>query len=200
MKKKNELKTLTIRGPEQRRAITSPLRMELLGLFVDRKQLSVAQLAERLGRPATALHYHVGILQKAGLLRRVGFNRSGRRPEALYLPVADAFMLETAKDDPKASAKAALKAMSTAFRMAERDLEAALANPASRQSGPGRSMFGARVHLRLSRKDLAEVNRHLRNIEKIITRVNKTHKPSPTDTFVSLTVALLPLRNREVKP
>ena len=200
MTKRSPQKTLTLRSAKQRRAFASPLRLELIGLFLNREPLSVAGMAERLGRPATALHYHVGILEKAGLLRRVGLNRSGRRPEALYLPVADLFKIEQAKDDPAASAQTALKAMSTAFRMAERDLEAALTSPASGSSGPYRNMFGARrLHCRLSRKDLAELNRRLRDIEKMLSRLHKTHEPSPDDAFVSLTVALLPLRNREIQ-
>ena len=197
MKKEGKPRTMILRSEQQRRAVTSPLRMELLGQFLDRKPLSVAQLAERMGRPATALHYHVGVLEKAGLLRRAGRQRSGRRPETLYRPVADLFKMEHTKDDPEASAESALKTMSTAFRMAESDMRAALTNPATRTAGPQRNAFGIRVHCRLSRKDLAELNRHLRAIEKTLGRVHKYHEPSPNDSFVSLTLALMPLRNRE---
>jgi predicted ArsR family transcriptional regulator len=192
-------KILTIRTKEQKKAIASPLRMELLGLFTDRNPLSVAQMADRVGRPATALHYHVGMLEKTGLLRRTGHNRSGRRPEALYLPAADLFKLEQRRGDPS-DAESALKTLSTAFRMAERDMKAALTHPATRSTGPHRNAYGARMHCRLSKKDLAELNRHLRAIEKMLSRSHKTHEPSPNDAFVSLTVALMPLRNREVKP
>ena len=79
-------------------------------------------------------------------------------------------------------------------------MKAAITAPSTKTSGPQRNMIGARVHCRLTKKDLAELNRHLRAIQKMIERVMKSHKPSPSDSFVSLTVALMPLRNREVKP
>jgi len=188
-----------LRTEEQRRAIASPLRLELLGLFVDRKPLSVAEIAQRMGRPATAIHYHVRVLEKAGLLRREGRKRSARRPEVLYLPVADAFKMEHRRDAPDETAAAALKTLSMAFRIAERDMQAALTNPNSKSSGPYRNVYGGRMHCRLSKQDLAELNRHLRAIEKMLFRANRSRERSPSDTFVSLTLALMPLRNREVQ-
>lgn len=198
--KSRKPKVFTIREDQQRRAISSPLRMELIGLFTDGAPLSVATIAERMGRPATAIHYHVRVLEKAGLLRRVGKKQSGRRPEALYLPVADLFKMEQARDAPEETAAMALKAMATAFRMAERDMKAAFTNPNSKSAGPYRNVFGARMHCRLSKKKLAELNRHLRDIEKMLLRGHRTHEPSPDDAFVSFTVALMPLRNREAQP
>jgi predicted transcriptional regulator len=190
-------KTMVLRTEEQRRAFTSPFRMELIGLFLDREPLSVAQMAQRMGRSATSLHYHVGVLEKAGLLKRVGTQRAGRRSEGLYLPAADLFKVEQEREDV-AAAKDALKTLSTAFRMAESDLRAALHDPRSKSGGPYRNLYGARVHCRMSKKDLAELNRHLRAIEKMLSQVQRKHEPSTDDQFVSLTLALMPLRNREV--
>jgi len=189
---------MTLRTDEQRRAFSSPLRLELIGLFTDQQPLSVAQMAERMGRPATALHYHVGILEKAGLLQRVGKQRKGRRSEVLYLPIADMFKMEQERDDKEAAALA-LKTLATAFRMAESDMRSALTNPDSKSLGPHRNVYGARMHCRISKKDLAELNRHLRAIEKMLSHSHKTHEPAPSDQFVSLTLALMPLRNREVQ-
>jgi len=200
-------KTMKLSTDEQHRAIASPQRLELLGLFIDQDQMSVVQLAERMGRPATAIHYHVRVLVKAGILRRAGERRSGRRPEALYETTADTFALAmerpknaaAAAGDAGPAGAAAVKTLTAAFRMAVRDMEAGLTDPATRSTGPGRNMFGVRVHCRLAKKDLAELNRHLRSIEKMLSRIRKTHKPSKNDSFVSLTLALMPLRNREVQ-
>ncbi len=192
-------RTLTLRSGAQRRAIASPLRLELIGLFVDGKPLSVAQIARRMGRPATAIHYHVRLLERAGLLRRVGEQRSGSRSEALYRPVAEVFEMEapghTASEDPEA----AIKTLSMAFRMAVGDMRAAFEDSTVRTSGPGRNFVGGRFHCRLSKAELAELNRHLRHIEKMLSRAPSTAEPSPHDTFISLTLALMPLRNREVQ-
>ena len=197
-KKQSKIKALILRTEEQRRAVGSPLRLEIIGLFTERKPLSVAQIAQGMGRPATAIHYHVRVLEKAGLLRQAGRKRGARRPEALYIPTADVFKLEHRRDAPEVTAAAALKTLSLAFRMAERDMQAALTNPKSKSSGPYRNVFGSRMHCRLSKQDLAELNRHLRDIEKLLVRNSSSHKPSPSDTFVSVTLALMPLRNREV--
>ncbi len=83
--------------------------------------------------------------------------------------------------------------------MAERDMKAALTDPGTKSAGPYRNIFGARIHCRLSKQDLAQLNHHLRDIEKLLTLSRKTHEPSKDDSFVSLTVALMPLRNREVQ-
>ncbi len=197
-KKERKPKVFIIREDEQRRAFTSPIRMELIGLFSEGVPLSVSMIAERMGRPATAIHYHVRVLEKAGLLKRAGKTQSGRRPEALYLPVADLFKMEADRQAPEETAAMALKTMATAFRMAERDMKAALTDPKSKTAGPYRNVFGARVHCRLSKKELSELNRHLRGIEKLLSRSHQAHEPSPDDAFVSFTVALMPLRNREV--
>ena len=199
-KRSRKTRVKVLRTEEERRAVASPLRLELIGLFVVGDPLSVAQIGECMGRPATAIHYHVRLLEKAGILRQVGRQRSGSRSEALYLPVADVFKMEQPRDAPEEVSAVMLKTMSTAFRMAERDMKAALTNPSSKTSGPYRNVLGARMHCRLSKKDLAELNRHLRAIEKMLTRAAKDHEPSPGDSFLSLTLALMPLRNREVQP
>ncbi len=195
--KTTKRKVLKIRTEEQRRAIGSPLRMELISLFTERRPLSVAQMAERMGRPATAMHYHVRVLEKAGLLRRAGQDRSGRRPETLFVPAADLFMLE--HDKGEMDPEAAIKTLSMAFRLAVTDMKYALDNPSTRSEGGQRNFFGMRLHCRMSKKQLAELNRQLRDIEKTLTRLRKTQTPSPDDIFISLTLALMPLRNREVQ-
>lgn len=187
-----------LRTQAQQKAFASPLRLELVGLFTDGEPKSVADMAELVGRPASAIHYHVRVLEKAGLFKRHGERHSARKPEALYVPTADVFEMGARKSNPEEAAKTAVKTLTTAFRMAERDLKAAMADPKTRPTGPHRNAFGARLHCRLTKKELAELNRHLRAIEKMLVRAAGTRKPSPDDQFVSLTLALMPLRNREV--
>lgn len=190
---------MTIRREDQRRVFASPQRIEIIGLFMEREPLSVADIAARIGRPASAVHYHVNVMSKAGILRRVGERRDGKRPEALYAPVAEMFQMAQRQGD-EAGAKDALKTMSVAFRMALSDMKAALTDPHVKTDGPHRNTYGTRVHCRLSRKDLAELNRHLAAIQELALRAQKNHEPTKSDSFVSLTIALMPLRNREAQP
>ena len=96
------------------------------------------------------------------------------------MPVAEMFQMEQKQGDEAASHDA-LKTMSVAFRMALSDMKAALTNPNVKTDGPHRNTFGARVHCRLSKKDLAEFNRHLMAIQKLAFRGHKNRKPSKND-------------------
>jgi len=149
-----------------------------------------------MGRAAGSLYHHVGILEKAGLLRREGTRPKGKRHEALFAPVALRIELEAQSSDDDA-VQQVVKTMASAFRMAERDLAAALQREDIRQEGQERNLFATRMHLRASPKVLAGINKHLLAIEKlVIAEAAKTPKPSPDDQHLSLTMALLPLKGR----
>jgi AcrR family transcriptional regulator len=197
---RKRLTTHVIRGEAQQRAVVSPLRLEIMGQFANGQPLSVKEIAERMGRPATAIHYHVGLLERSGLLKKTGERRAGRRREALYLPVADIIAVpgttEAADDSERA---VSLKAMASAFRMVERDMKAALADPKTRTKGKHRNFFGTRAHCRMNRDDLAELNRHLDAIQKMLGEACRRNAPSDDDEFFSLTLALMPLPDRSAK-
>jgi len=199
--KTQQLKTHMIKGEAQKRAIASPLRLEIMGQFATGHPLSVKEIAERMGRPPSAIHYHVRLLVRSGLLIKSGERREGRRIEALYRPVADVFAVPgTNTDSPEADNEVALKTMTTAFRMAERDMKAALAGSHARSEGKHRNFFGTRLHCRLSRQELAALNRHLDAIQKTLAAAHHHDTPRDDDEFLSLTLALMPLPDRAAKP
>ena len=78
-------------------------------------------------------------------------------------------------------------------------MRAAMSDPGTKSTGPYRNFFGGRIHCRLGKKELAEFNQLLRKIEKMLWTNHVTHKPSNDDSFVSFTVALMPLQKREVQ-
>jgi DNA-binding transcriptional ArsR family regulator len=184
-----------ISGSQQLHAMTSPLRLEIIGQFTSGQPLSVREIAERIGRPPSGIHYHIGLLERAGLIVRAGERRVGRRNEALYRPSAARFELASGgreRDD------AALKAMSSAFRMAERDMEAALRQSSANHDGDQRTFHAMRVHLRLSPSDLKKLNTQLDRLMKIVYDVSAREEiPDSATEFCSLTLALLPLRDRD---
>ena len=183
-------------GADQRAALASPLRLEILGLFTAPEPLSIADMAQLMGRAAGSLYHHVGILEKAGLLGRVGTRPKGKRHEALFQPVASRIEMEVPTGDAEA-AEHIVKAMASAFRMAERDLAAALQDGDICRQGPERNLMAGRMHMRASPKLLAGINKHLQAIEKLLTvEAAKAPKPSPDDQHLSLTMALLPLKGR----
>jgi len=169
--------------------------MEILTQFSGIWPLSTREIAQRMGRPATGMHYHVRVLEEAGLLVRAGERHEARRPEALYHPVARRFELPAGRG--QGANQAALKAGSAAFRLAARDLEAALAEDSPRRDGPQRNFYAARLPLRVRPKDLDRLNAQLDRLMAIALEVSGREEiPEDATEFCSLTLALLPLRNR----
>jgi hypothetical protein len=174
---------------EQRDALTSPLRLEILGQFTGPTPLSVRDLAERMGRTPHSIYYHVHLMSRIRLLREVGRREGGGRGEALYQPVRDEVALDAA--DPGAGL-AIQRTMGAAFRMAERDLEAAL------ESAPADPrLFGMRAHFRAPPSVLKQVRRHLQAALEIVQREARRGAGRKQGPLYSLTLALLPLRGRD---
>jgi DNA-binding transcriptional ArsR family regulator len=194
--KKNELKTMKVSGAKQRSALASPLRLEILGLFTGSESLAISDMAPLMGRTPGSLYHHVGILEKAGLLIRTGTRPKGKRYEAMFRPAAERIEMEAQPQDGSPD-ELAVKTMAAAFRMAERDLAAALEVGGFREEGPKRNLFATRMHLRASPRFLAKLNHHLTAIEDLLAaEASRKPKPSPADQHVSLTLALLPLKGR----
>jgi AcrR family transcriptional regulator len=182
---------------KQRQALSSPMRLEILGQFTSPGGMSIREVAQRMGRSPGSLYYHFRIMEEVGLLKRVGKRSTAKKAEALFRPAAPRFEFGT-EDRSDSAIGDALKAMESAFRMALRDLEAAMRDGAARTSGAHRTFFAARVHFRTNKKTLAEINRHLKAIGKILGRESQRAKlPPDADQYCSLTLALLPLRDRE---
>jgi predicted transcriptional regulator len=194
--KNKHTSTMKASSPEQQKALASPLRLEIIGLFTGPDALAITDMAARMGRPAGSLYHHVGILEDAGLLQRAGTRPKGKRYEALFKPAACRIEME-AKPGEKDAAGHARRAMAAAFRMAERDLEAALHRDDLKREGPGRNILATRAHMRVPPRLLARLNKHLQAIEELlVSEAGKDPDPTPEDQHLSLTLALLPLRGR----
>lgn len=177
---------------EQREALTSPLRLEILGQFTGPAPLSVRDLAERMGRTPHSIYYHVHLMAGSGLLREVGRREGGGRSEALYRPVRETVTLDAA--DP-AAGSAIRRTMAAAFRMAERDLEAALESAVGRP-GSDPPLLATRLHFRVTPEGLRKVRHHLEAAIRLVQREARRGARREAGALHSLTLALLPLRGR----
>lgn len=181
--------------PEQRDALTSPTRLEILGLFTAPGPLSVRELAERMGRSASSVHYHVNLMVEVGLLREVGVRPRGTRAETLYEPVRRTVRFRGTPHPGEADAT--LRTMAAAFRMAERDLEAALEPGTDAPEGAG--LVATRIHFRADDALLAEVRSRLRGLLDLLRQeASRPDPPTSAEGIYSLTLALLPLRGRSL--
>lgn len=188
----------TIRDKRQRAAVASPLRLEILGLFISEDPLAISDMAPMMNRTAGSLYHHVRILEEAGFLKQSGTRPKGKRHEALYRPTASRFEFDTSSGEEDVIS-GAVKAMATSFRMAERDLEAALRSENQPLEGPDPDFYAFRVHLRASPELLAKINHHMNAVLELLTPDEQTSsKLGPDDQHVSLTLALLPIKGRDV--
>jgi len=187
-----------IDNKEQRAAVASPLRIEIMGLFVSADPLAISDMAALMNRSAGSLYHHVRILEQAGILKQTGTRPKGKRHEALYLPTAHRFEYDTSGDEDAITS--AVKLTATGFRMAERDLEAALRSDSRPMEGPDPDFIAFRLHARASPELLAKVNKHLNAVLDLLMPNEKTSsKFGPDDQHVSLTLALLPIKGRDVR-
>lgn len=76
----------TIEDLSQVRALSHPLRIEVIKRLCE-EPLSVGDVARRLSLPANKLHYHVGELERAGLVVVVEKRRKGHLVEKVYRAV-----------------------------------------------------------------------------------------------------------------
>ena len=190
------LKSATAESRAQRNALTSPIRLEILGLFMGTGPLSISDMARKMGRKAGSLYHHVGLLEQAGILRRAGTRPKGKRFETLFEPVAEKFTMEAGQGDVDADAQA-VQAIKSAFRMTLRDFEAALGNPESVQEGPDRNMLVTRIHMCASPGLLAKLNEHFDALNDILqAEAALQGDAKPEGQYISLTLALLPLKGR----
>lgn len=193
---KTKNKTIQVTAANQRAALSSPLRLEILGLFTNGEPLAIADMALLMSRSAGSLYHHVGILEKASLLQRTGTRPKGKRHEALFLPKATRIEVATPTGDDSAI-NHAVKTMGSAFRMVERDLEAVLQEGNGVTQGPDRNLFATRMHVRTSPKLLAKINKHLQAVVDLLTEeATKPQKPTANDQHLSITIALLPIKGR----
>ncbi|MGK0224636.1 MAG: DNA-binding transcriptional ArsR family regulator [Limisphaerales bacterium] len=183
----------------QAAAVASPLRIEILGLFVGPDALAISDIAALMNRSAGSLYHHVKILEQAGILEKTGTRPKGKRHEALYLPTASRFKFDTSSGDEDAIT-GAVKVMAAGFRMAERDLDAFLRSDDRQMDGSDRDFYAFRLHARVSPELLAEINEHMNAVLDLLKPEKKTSSNfGPNDQYVALTLALLPIKGRDVR-
>ncbi|HEX4534479.1 MAG TPA: helix-turn-helix domain-containing protein [Rhizomicrobium sp.] len=76
-------------SPSQLESLTSPVRLAIVQRLEIGREVTAREIAQRVGRPVTALYHHLKQLEDAGLVRVVGERKGPRRPEAVYALIAD---------------------------------------------------------------------------------------------------------------
>ncbi|MBY0111672.1 MAG: helix-turn-helix domain-containing protein [Phycisphaerales bacterium] len=178
---------LVLSSPAQWRAISSSVRLQMVDLLRMIGPCAVPRLAEALDRPGDGLYHHMRILERAGIVKRVGEERVGPRMQAVYSVAAKDVRLPVDRKDAK-SAKQLTRVTSSLLRTADRGVSAAIRAGGIKQTGPERNLW-CRIHTgRVDAKRLARLNALLREIEDEI----EAGRSSGEGTTMSLVMAFWP--------
>ncbi|MCG3130563.1 MAG: hypothetical protein FLDDKLPJ_01328 [Phycisphaerae bacterium] len=156
----------------QREALASPLRLEIIGHFEHGRELSVGDVARRMGRPAASMYFHVHKLVGAGLLVEGAARGRGPATEALYRAVADRIALQL-NPGSAASVEAASRTVRALLRQAGREFERACRSGTLPERMFPQATTGRRQRVRLSGVDAAEARRRLDAVERFLIRRNR---------------------------
>jgi DNA-binding transcriptional ArsR family regulator len=151
---------------------------------------SVRELAARLGRSRSALHYHAGVLERAGMIKSVEVRGTGRERETVYAPAGDAMAVHARKTP--AELDVTRRAGEALLRLTGRELSRALAD--IRATGvvvPG-APLAARAKARLTRAKLARVNALIEELIGLFADDPVAREPPE---LYALTIVLTPSRD-----
>jgi DNA-binding Lrp family transcriptional regulator len=184
----------------QLRALASPVRIEIVGVFQSYGPLAIRELAEKLGRPADGLYHHVRQLQKAKILRIAKTRRVGKRDEAVLELTAERFGRAEQSKTP-AMRLAIVETAASALRLANREFRRAVLAERTRGDAEGSGQGNeSRTRARLSRQrswltdeDLRELQVMLEELETFLKERMGRKQGRP----FAMTVALVPLLKRK---
>jgi DNA-binding transcriptional ArsR family regulator len=170
--------------------LASPARIEIVDtLEAHGSAISVADLAQQLGRPADGLYYHLRQLADGGLIEEeVGTegrlyrtrSRIGDRLRLRYRPGATA------------NAEAVGRVAASVLRVAGRDFAHALADPAAIVEGSQRELWAARGKGWVGPAELAEINRMLTRVMDLLQGPRSARR----DKLVAVSWVLSPVQEK----
>jgi DNA-binding Lrp family transcriptional regulator len=152
---------------------------------------SVRELAVRLGRSRSALHYHVGLLERGGIIQSVEVRGTGRERETVYGLAGNALAVR-ARNAP-AELDAGRRAAQAALRLTGRELVRAFKDVRASGARMPRTLFAARGKARLTRANLARVNALIDELLGLFADASAERGPAPK--LYALTVVLTPSRD-----
>jgi DNA-binding transcriptional ArsR family regulator len=86
-----QLESFRITDIDQVKALSHPLRMRIIETLAASDPMTTKQVADALGEKPTRLYHHVGLLQKAGLIRLTHTQQNRGTTEKYYEPIARQF-------------------------------------------------------------------------------------------------------------
>ena len=178
-------------GKKELSALASSARQEIIDVLGQMGTVSVAELAQTLGRPADTLYYHLRILAKAGLVQSVGSRVKDGRPEALFRARNLYIDYEAARQKNE---RGLIGVASSMLRLGIRDFKDAVLDRDVVVGGKQRELWSARKTGWLTKHELGRVNEL---IQELLSSVSPR---SRNGRLYGVTVLLTPVNRENRKP
>ncbi|MGE0552494.1 MAG: ArsR/SmtB family transcription factor [Gemmatimonadales bacterium] len=177
-------------SPRALEALGSPARQELI-TALGGEPLTVRELGQRLGRSRQALYYHLGALERAGLVVVKGYVGEGRARERRYGVVSRELILGARRHDEE-ELELAVQAAEAMLRLTSREMAAAVRDSPTRRLRPERELMALRGKAWLTAVELKRLNRLLDQAYRVLA--GGTTKPRGEGRLYALTVVLTPVK------
>lgn len=162
------------------RALSSATRQEIVDVLASSGPVTIARLAELLGRRPDALYFHVRALQRAGLVVEPSADDRGAAVFALAGPIRLDYQSGPRRD--------IARVVRLAVRLAQREFERECLAGRPIGSGGRRILWGGRVMGWVAPRELARVNALLAELHAVLRR----GRPGPRRQAISLGFLLAP--------
>ena len=192
MKQKTRASSV-VDDPRKVAVLAAPIRFEIVSAVESvGGPVTVAELAGKLGRPADGLYYHLRALVRGGFLEEQ--IDAGRRRYRSTVPSGQRSRLGY-KPGATTNAKAVGRVATSMSRLSQRDFTRALSSPGTEVDGPVRELWAARVRGWVGKSELAQINRLLNNMVKLLHRPRSKN----ADKLIGLHWILAPIDARPAK-
>src|SRR5262245_8973758 len=151
----------------QIKAVASPVRAALIDALEVLGPASIVQLAAALGYPPDGIYYHFRVLERSGLVVRIGAGKAARAAR-FDLPGHPATLRYRLDDSHQGRAIA--KVVATMLRCAERGFQRAFAPGLAEPEGPYRNLRAGRRTAWLTAAELRVLNRCIERIHALFGR------------------------------
>ena len=156
-----------ITRPDHLKALSSPIRHDIVNRLNALGPLSVSSLAAALGRKPTAIYRHLVTLEKLGLIVATGASGVRGRPAMIYRPAAPLMRLSRAPRN-KNNRAPMVKIASAMARQAAREYAAAFKSDRWKSEGPKRNHWFLELLTSPSQAKLEKINALLDELANLI--------------------------------
>lgn len=190
----NNSRTFVVSQPAQLRELSSPVKQVILdSLAAANEPRTMRELADDINRAADSLYYHMRSLVKSGLVIDGGTRLENGKQVAVYAAAGKRFRIKYDFGIPRF--KQIMRSIFTAtIRLAKRNFERGLDLDNVRLNSQNRNLYMTRMEAWLSKRQLAEVNRRIEEINDIM--VDNCQPSSGERCSVFICIAPLAEKNR----